>query len=187
MSNLIFGLVTLVALGVGVPVISFLFNKTVHRWLPLRDNEVRPNISFLGCGVLGIVAGLMFGGLAAWSLGVNPTAPIGVLLGAAFLLFATPMLWLWSKWRLRFDGNHLHFTPQFGRSRTVAWSNLVAIEGRYWRSQIVLRFLDARSITISTHSEGLGALLDGAWKRSVPFKGFDLFLKAGTIAFPTEV
>lgn len=187
MRSLVFGLVVLIVGVVGFPVIGVLFTAAVNRWLPPRVGEVRPNTSFLGCGVLGVVVGLLFGGLAASSLSVNPTAPISVLLGLAFLLFGVPMVWWWSVWRLRIAGDQLHFQPGFGRSRTVAWSDLRVVEGRYWRSQVVLRFGAARPITVSAQSEGLGLLLEGAWKRSVPLKGFERFLKAGTMAFPAEI
>jgi hypothetical protein len=185
-NSLIFGLVVLVVLGVGVPVIGFLFSRAVRRWIPLRAGEVRPNLGLLGCGVLCVFAGVTFGGLAASSLGVNPTAPVGVLLGMAFLLFAAPLIWWWSTWRLRSEGEQLHFRPAIGRSRSVAWADLQGIEGQYGRGRILLRFGDAPPIAIPIYCEGTGVLLDAAWKRSVPFKGFEPFLKTGMIMLPKE-
>jgi hypothetical protein len=186
LKELIIWLAVLVVGIVGVPIVGGLFTVAVHRWLPLREGEVRPSSSYLGCGVLGIAAGLFFGGLAAASLAVNPTAPFGVLLGLGFMFFGIPMVWWWSVWRLRLDGDQLHLRYGFGRSRTTAWSGLRVVQGRYWRNQVVLRFENARPIMVSAEAEGLGVLLDAAWKRSVPFKDFDRFLKAGKIVFPTE-
>ena len=186
MRELIFGFAVLVVGIVGVPIVGGLFTVAVHRWLPLREDEVRPSSSYLGCGVLGIAAGLFFGGLVAASLAVNPTAPFGVLLGLGFMFFGIPMVWWWSVWRLRLDGDQLHLRYGFGRSRTTAWSGLRVVQGRYWRNQVVLRFENARPIMVSAEAEGLGVLLEAACKRSVPFKDFDRFLKAGTMVFPTE-
>jgi hypothetical protein len=162
------------------------FNMLVDRWLPVAPDEVRPARSNLGCGLgaAAFGAGLCGIGLFGQWVWGDPTWIAALMWAPVFLIPGLMMVGWWASRRIWVGSEGLQTRSWRGVRRAFGWSEVTRIRGRYWFDLVVVEMTTGKPIRLHAQSEGLEALFDMAWRRSIPFENFEPFVKAGRMVLP---
>jgi hypothetical protein len=140
----------------------------------------------LGCGLgaAAFGAGLCGIGLFGQWVWGDPTWIAALMWAPVFLIPGLLMVGWWASRRIWVGSEGLQTRSWRGVRRAFGWSEVTRIRGRYWFDLVVVEMTTGKPIRLHAQSEGLEALFDMAWRRSIPFENFEPFVKAGRMVLP---